>query len=331
MAFTPKHILVTGGAGFIGSWLVKGLIEQCPQAHITTLDALTYAGNVANLGDVMKHGRHSFVQGDIADTQIVQDLFEHSSFDAVINCAAETHVDRSIADATPFLRSNVLGTGVLLEAARKCWQNTPDISRCRFLQVSTDEVYGSIDAPGAFTETSPLAPNSPYSASKAGADLLVQSYGATYGLPVLISRCTNNYGPNQYPEKLLPVIIGKAMAHEPLPIYGDGQNVRDWLHVRDHVRGIITILTHGTLGEVYNIGGNNEWSNVALVRRVLDVLGKPHELMTFVPDRPGHDRRYALDASKLSGQLGWQPMENFQEGLVETIASMAPSASLAVQ
>jgi dTDP-glucose 4,6-dehydratase len=344
MTFTPQHILVTGGAGFIGSWLVRLMLTQFPETRITTLDALTYAGNRDNLGDALYHPRHTFVQGDIADAPCVNALFEQNQFDAVVNCAAETHVDRSIADASPFLRTNVVGTGVLLEAARRTFADahgpSPEAARrtfettsqeqsFRFLQVSTDEVYGSIAAPDCFTETSPLEPNSPYSASKAGADLLVQSYAATYGLPVLISRCTNNYGPNQYPEKLLPVMIGKALADEPLPIYGDGQNVRDWLHVRDHVRGLIQILTQGQVGQVYNIGGNNEWSNLDLVKRVLDLLGKPHSLIRFVPDRLGHDRRYALDASKISAQLGWQPTEAFKLGLEETIESITRVASLA--
>ncbi|MEB3245073.1 MAG: dTDP-glucose 4,6-dehydratase [Vampirovibrionales bacterium] len=323
-AYTPKRLLITGGAGFIGSWLVKLALQRWPEAHIVTLDALTYAGNLANLEPVLNHPRHQFVKGDIADAACVKALFEQYAFDAVINSAAETHVDRSIHDASPFLKSNVLGTGVLLEAARLA--NGFD----RFLQVSTDEVYGSIEAPARFTEASPLNPSSPYAASKASADLLVQSYAHTYGLNTLITRCTNNYGPNQYPEKLLPLMIQNALQHQALPVYGDGMNIRDWLHVRDHCRALLTVLERGTPGEVYNIGGCNEQTNLSVIKAVLKRLNRPESLITFVPDRLGHDRRYAIDAGKLSAQLGWQPEEAFEAGLDELVQAANTNAEALV-
>ncbi|MEW6273878.1 MAG: dTDP-glucose 4,6-dehydratase [Bacillota bacterium] len=304
------RILITGGAGFIGSNMIRYLLSKYPY-ELINLDKLTYAGNLENLAGLEHDPRYTFVRGDIADPQVVEEIFA-GKIDAVINFAAESHVDRSIADASDFIRTNVEGTRVLLEAARRH-------GAAKFIQVSTDEVYGSLGETGFFTEESPLNPSSPYSASKAAADLLALAYHRTYGLPVLITRCSNNYGPYQFPEKLIPLMITNALEDKPLPVYGDGQNVRDWLHVCDHCAALDLVLHRGRPGQVYNIGGNNERKNLEIVRLILAELGKPTSLIAFVADRPGHDRRYAIDAGKLRRELGWRPQYPFAQGLYETI------------
>lgn len=295
------RILVTGGAGFIGSNFIRYALRNHPDWYVTNLDKLTYAGNLENLRDIEGSSRYSFIKGDIADRELVDALFRENHFDSVVNFAAESHVDRSILDPAPFIDTNIKGTQVLLEAARQ-----HGISR--FVQVSTDEVYGSLGpADPPFTEESPLRPNSPYAASKAAADMMVRAYYKTYGVPSVVTRCSNNYGPYQFPEKLIPLMITNALEDKPLPVYGDGQNVRDWIHVEDHCRAIDLVIQGGQAGEVYNIGASCEMKNLDVVRAVLEVLGKPESLITFVPDRPGHDRRYAIDATKISKELGWKP------------------------
>jgi dTDP-glucose 4,6-dehydratase len=305
-----RTILVTGGAGFIGSWLIRHLLHTHPDCRVINLDSLTYAGNLDNLLDVAENPRYQFVHGDINDASLVNTWMKQ--VDMCVNVAAQTHVDRSISGPETFVTTNVNGTMTLLEAAR-----IHGIQK--FIQVSTDEVYGSLGATGFFTETSPLEPSSPYSASKTAADLLALSYYRTYDLPVCVTRCSNNYGPNQYPEKLIPLFIIKALRNEPLPVYGDGLNVRDWIHVRDHNRAVSTVLTQGVPGEVYNIGASNEWTNLAITHEILRQLGKPADLITYVDDRLGHDRRYAIDSRKIQDTLGWQPAIGFAEGLAETI------------
>jgi len=302
------RLLVTGGAGFIGSNFVRYMLSKHADYHITVLDKLTYAGNLANLKDVLHDPRFRFVRGDICDQRLVDSLVPH--VDAILNFAAETHVDRSILDAGSFIQTDVFGTFVLLEAAKRHGVR-------RFLQVSTDEVYGDVPQ-GSSMEHDPLRPRSPYSASKAGGEMLAQAYFTTYDLPVLITRGSNNYGPFQYPEKLIPVLITNAMDDQELPIYGDGLQVRDWLYVLDHCAAIDLVLHEGKPGEAYNVGGGNERVNLDIARRVLDLLGKPHSLLRFVKDRPGHDRRYSVDCSKLKG-LGWAPSRDFEEGLAETV------------
>jgi dTDP-glucose 4,6-dehydratase len=302
-------VLVTGGAGFIGSNFVRWAHAAHSDWHITTLDKLTYAGRLENLKDVMDSPRHTFVKGDIADAAIAAPLVRESTY--VIHFAAETHVDRSILSAGDFIHTDVFGTFVLLEAAREA----TDLRM--FVQISTDEVYGSV-ATGASTETDELRPRNPYSASKCGADRLAYSYWATYQVPVIITRASNNYGPNQFPEKVIPLFITNAIDNLPLPLYGDGLNIRDWLHVEDHCRGIDLLLTHGTAGEVYNIGGGNEVKNVDLTHRILELTGKTRALIKPVADRLGHDRRYCLDSSKLKG-LGWAPRADFDRGLAATV------------
>jgi dTDP-glucose 4,6-dehydratase len=304
-------IVVTGGCGFIGSNFVRYLLETDPAAQVINLDRLTYAGNPANLADVAKDRRYRFIQGDIADPDCVRAVVT-AGVDAVINFAAESHVDRSIQDSGPFVRTNVVGTQVLLDAARAG-------SVRRFLQVSTDECYGSLGPTGAFTEESPLAPNSPYAASKAAADLLVRSYVHTYGLPALITRCSNNYGPYQYPEKVIPLFITRLLKDEPVPVYGDGLNVRDWIHVRDHCAALDRVWRHGRVGEVYNIGGRCERTNLELTQALLAATGKPASLIRYVADRLGHDRRYAIDCRKIEAELGWRPAIPFAEGLRATV------------
>lgn len=298
-------ILVTGGAGFIGSHFIRHMINRPGIDLLINLDKLTYAGHLDNLRDLSRHKRYRFVRGDIANATLVDKLTK--GLDAIVNFAAETHVDRSIHDAAPFLHTNVLGTQVLLEAARK--HRTP-----RFLHISTDEVYGSI-AKGDATEKTPLDPSSPYSASKAAADHLVLSYHRTFGLPVLITRAANNYGPFQYPEKFLPLFITHALENQPLPLYGDGKNVRDWLHVLDHCTGIEAVLRKGKLGEVYNIGTGKGYANIAVARMLLKMLNRKESLMEYVKDRPGHDRRYAMSISKIQRELGWKPSIDFSRGL----------------
>lgn len=304
-------LLVTGGAGFIGSNFILYMIQQHPNYQIINMDSLTYAGNLENLKSVQHHPNYSFVQADIADKTAVDVVFQQG-IDVVVNFAAESHVDRSILEPEIFVNTNVLGTQVLLDAAKK-------YGVTKFVQVSTDEVYGSLGETGLFSETTPLAPNSPYSASKAGGDMLVRAYHETFGLPVNITRCSNNYGPYQFPEKLIPLIISRALNDESLPVYGDGLNIRDWLYVEDHCRAIDLVIHQGKLGEVYNIGGNNERTNLHIVQTILEELGKPESLITYVADRPGHDRRYGIDPAKIMNELGWKPKHNFETGIKETI------------
>jgi dTDP-glucose 4,6-dehydratase len=308
------RILVTGGCGFIGSNFIRYILQHYKPAYVTNVDVLTYAGNIANLEGVLEeHGeRYEFFKADIADADAMDALMTEHGFYAVINFAAESHVDRSINDPLNFIHTNVIGTSVLLECARRHGVQ-------RFMQISTDEVYGSLGAEGRFTEQSALDPSSPYSASKAGADLLALASYKTYGQEVLVTRCSNNYGPYQFPEKLIPLMIIKALRDEALPVYGDGKNVRDWIHVDDHCAGIVAALFEGEPGTVYNFGGNSEMVNLDLVRMILDRLGKPHSLISFVPDRLGHDRRYAIDSLFAQRELDWKPLRTFKEGLGETI------------
>lgn len=310
-----KTILVTGGAGFIGSNFVYYMLEKHPDMKIVCLDKLTYAGNLETLEEAMKNENFRFVKGDITDREAVYSLFEEESFDAVVNFAAESHVDRSIYEPEVFLKTNILGTQVLLDSCRK-------YGDIRFHQVSTDEVYGDLplDRPDLFfTEETPIHTSSPYSASKASADLLVMAYHRTYGLPVTVSRCSNNYGPYHFPEKLIPLMIANALADKSLPVYGDGKNVRDWLYVEDHCKAIDLILQNGRIGQVYNIGGHNEKTNLEVVKTVLKILGKSEDLITFVKDRPGHDMRYAIDPTKIKNELGWYPETSFDEGIEKTV------------
>lgn len=316
-------ILVTGGAGFIGAHFVRAALES--GMDVVNLDALTYAGDTRRLADARVSPGYTFINGDIRDAALVDALFAEHKFQTVVNFAAETHVDRSIDGPGVFLETNVLGTGVLLAAARDHWSIRQGDRYCTeykdgvmFLQVSTDEVYGALGADGSFSETSPLEPNSPYSASKASADMLVRSYNKTYGLPVLITRCSNNYGAWQYPEKLIPLMIKNALKNRKLPVYGDGRQVRDWLHVSDHCSAILTALARGVPGEVYNIGGGCERENIEIVRLILARLGRGDELIEYVRDRPGHDRRYAVDSGRLRA-LGWAPKYTFETGINETI------------
>lgn len=310
-----KNILVTGGAGFIGGNFIHYLLGNRPDCHITCLDALTYAGNLETLESVLEDSRLRFVHGDITDREAVYHLFEEENFDAVVNFAAESHVDRSIDTPEVFLKTNVLGTQVLLDACNR-------FGTGRYHQVSTDEVYGDLplDRPDLFfTEETPIHTSSPYSASKASADLLVMAYYRTYGTPVTISRCSNNYGPYHFPEKLIPLMILNALEDKPLPVYGDGKNVRDWLYVEDHCRAIELILENGRVGEVYNVGGHHEKQNIEVVKTILHALGKSEELIAFVKDRPGHDRRYAIDPSKIHRELGWLPQTSFDDGIQKTV------------
>jgi dTDP-glucose 4,6-dehydratase len=305
-------MLVTGGCGFIGSNFVRYVLEADPDVVVVNLDALTYAGNLANLADLAGHPRYRFVKGNVAHRAAVRAALA-GGVDSVVHFAAESHVDRSIHDSGPFVRTNVVGTQVLLDAARAAKVR-------KYVQVSTDEVYGSLGPTGYFTEETPLAPNSPYSASKAAADLLVRSYVHTFGMPAVITRCSNNYGPYQFPEKLIPLFISNLLRDEPVPVYGDGQNVRDWIHVRDHCAGVWRAWRDGRPGEVYNFGGRSERANLELTHALLDALAKPRSLIRFVEDRPGHDRRYAIDCSKVERELGWRPEVPFEQGLRETVA-----------
>jgi dTDP-glucose 4,6-dehydratase len=319
-----KKILITGGAGFIGCHVVKLFVNKYADYKIYNLDALTYAGNLENLKDVEQAANYQFIKGDITDEQFINDLFSEHGFDAVIHLAAESHVDRSILDPLSFVKTNVLGTAVLLNAAKRNWT---DKTGKLFYHVSTDEVYGSLGETGFFTEETPYDPRSPYSASKASSDHLVSAYHHTYDLPVVVSNCSNNYGSYQFPEKLLPLMINNIVHSKPLPVYGKGDNVRDWLWVDDHARAIDVIFHQGKLGETYNIGGFNEWKNLDIVHLLCEIMddklgrekGESAKLITFVKDRAGHDMRYAIDATKLNKELGWEPSLQFKEGLEKTI------------
>ncbi len=326
-----KNILITGGAGFIGSNYINLFCEE-ENVHLVNLDKLTYAGNLENI-NVENRQNYTFIQGDICDKKLVKELFEKYHFQQVINFAAESHVDNSILDPSAFVETNISGTFNLLQNAYKLWMEKPFVQKegfknARFLHISTDEVYGTLGDEGLFTEETPYAPNSPYSASKASSDFLVRSYFHTYGLPVLTTNCSNNYGPNQHDEKLIPTIIRTALKEEPIPIYGEGTNVRDWLYVVDHCKGIKLVLEKGKLGETYNIGGRNERQNIYIAQQISEILDKQQsrkngksykDLITFVVDRPGHDKRYAIDASKIERELGWKAEENFESGIEKTV------------
>ncbi len=321
-----RNILITGGAGFIGSHLVRLFVEKYPAYHIITLDKLSYAGNLHNIEDVMSCPNHTFVEGDITDATLVEELFAKHSIDGVLHLAAESHVDRSISAPMVFAHNNIIGTLTLLEAARKAWAG--EYEDKRFHHISTDEVYGALPLNGeSFSETSRYEPHSPYSASKASSDHFVRAYHDTYGLPTVITNCSNNYGENQYPEKLIPLFIYNIVHRRPLPVYGTGCNVRDWLYVGDHARALDKVFHEGRTGETYNIGGNNEWANIDLVKMLIKVVdselgreaGASEELITYVEDRAGHDMRYAIDSAKLQRELGWQPMITFEEGLRKTV------------
>jgi dTDP-glucose 4,6-dehydratase len=307
-----KKVLVTGGAGFIGSNFLNYILEKRDDWEIVNLDKLTYAGNLENLKGIQEKPNYTFVKGDITNNELVNYLFEKYRFDYVVNFAAESHVDRSILGSEIFYRTNVIGTNVLLETARRFGVE-------KFLQVSTDEVYGSLGETGLFTEGTPLDPNSPYSSSKAAADMMTKAFHHTYDLPVVITRCSNNYGPYQFPEKLIPLMIINALHDKELPVYGDGLNVRDWIYVIDHNRAVENVLENGRVGEVYNIGASREMKNIEIVKLILKILGKPESLIKFVKDRPGHDRRYAIDSSKIQNELGWKPEYEFEEAIVKTI------------
>jgi len=320
-----KKLLITGGAGFIGSHVVRLFVQKYSDYQIFNLDALTYAGNLENLKDIEDYPNYTFIKADITDAEAINDLFAQHGFDGVIHLAAESHVDRSITDPNAFIFTNVMGTANLLNAACKTWKDNYDGKR--FYHVSTDEVYGSLGAEGFFLETTPYDPQSPYSASKASSDHLVRAYGNTYGLPFVITNCSNNYGPNQFPEKLIPLFINNICTNKPLPVYGDGKYTRDWLFVIDHARAIDLVYHNGKNAETYNIGGFNEWQNIELVKllciKMDEKLGREPgtsaQLITYIKDRPGHDRRYAIDAAKINKELGWYPSVTFEEGLSQTI------------
>ena len=330
---SEKTVLVTGGAGFIGSNFVPYFVEKYPRYHILNLDKLTYAANLDNLSECAGKNNYTFVKGDICDTALVEDLFKKYDIRGVIHFAAESHVDNSITGPRAFIETNLVGTFTLLDAARNYWMEAPGRSKpgyenCRFHHISTDEVYGTLGSEGFFTENTPYAPNSPYSASKAGSDMLVRAYCHTYGMNVTVSNCSNNYGPKQHPEKLIPKIISNALGGRPIPIYGNGQNVREWLYVLDHCKAIDLIYHQGRSGETYNIGGHNEKNNLEIVDAVCAILDAKapradglsyKQQITFVADRPGHDLRYAIDAAKLTNELGWKADENFASGIVKTV------------
>jgi len=328
-----KNILVTGGAGFIGANFIPYFIENNPEYNLINLDLLTYAGDLNNLKEIENHERYTFVKGDICDRTFIEELFIKYQFHDVIHFAAESHVDNSISGPEAFIKTNILGTFNLLDTARKLWMNVPNqynegFEKARFHHVSTDEVYGTLGETGLFEETTPYAPNSPYSASKAGSDMIVRSYFHTYGMHVVTTNCSNNYGPKQHNEKLIPTIIRKAILGESIPIYGDGKNIRDWLYVLDHCKGVELAFHKGRAGETYNIGGRNERNNLQIVHTICEILnsevplkeGKYQDLITFVKDRPGHDMRYAIDATKIETELGWKADENFETGIRKTIA-----------
>ena len=306
------RLLVTGGAGFIGSHFIRYLYDKYPDYYIINYDKLTYAGNLENLASIQNTENYRFIRGDINNEELLEYVVSTYEVEIIVNFAAESHVDRSISSSSEFVTTNILGTQKLLDVAKK--------NELKFIQISTDEVYGSLGAIGLFTEETPLSPNSPYSASKASADLLVRSYYKTHGLNTMITRCSNNYGPYQYPEKLIPLMIINALEGKQLPIYGDGKNIRDWLHVKDHCSAIDLVLHHGKPGEIYNIGGNNERTNIDIVNHILDTLGLSKKRITFVPDRLGHDYRYAIDSRKIQNEIGWKPAYSFEEGIKETIA-----------
>ena len=321
-----RTILVTGGAGFIGSNFIRFILNKHPEYKVINVDALTYAGNLENLKDVCDNPNYTFIKADIRDRKKIEEIFTNFKIDNVINFAAESHVDRSIEEPEIFLTTNVIGTQVLLDVAKKQWKINPEDKYCKkyrsgvkFLQVSTDEVYGALEETGKFVETMPLMPNSPYSASKASADMIVRAYQKTFGMPVNITRCSNNYGPYQFPEKLIPLMINNCLKGKDLPVYGDGMQVRDWLHVYDHCSAIDVVLHNGVDGEIYNIGGNNEKTNIEIVKLIIKTLGKSENLIKYVKDRPGHDRRYAIDNTKITTQLGWKPVYTFEQGIKETI------------
>lgn len=328
-----KSILITGGAGFIGANFVPFFLEKYSDYHIINIDKLTYAGDLKNLSEIEEnHPRYKFLEGDICDRELIEKLFADFDIRGVIHFAAESHVDNSISGPEEFIRTNVHGTFVLLDVARKYWMEAPFTYKeayndCRFHHISTDEVYGTLGETGLFTEETPYAPNSPYSASKASSDMIVRSYFHTYGMNVVTTNCSNNYGPKQHDEKLIPTIIRKAVAKEPIPIYGDGKNIRDWLYVLDHCKGIDLVYHTGRAGETYNIGGRNERDNLYIVDKICDILNEKvpvdnfsyKSLITFVKDRPGHDRRYAIDATKIETELGWEAEENFETGIVKTV------------
>ncbi len=307
-----KNVLITGGAGFIGSNFVRYFRRVHANVTIVNFDKLTYAGNLENLEDVSTSTEYHFVKGDICEREEVEAAFKSFNIDTVVHFAAESHVDRSILGSAIFVKTNVMGTQVLLDVAKQHGVE-------RFIHVSTDEVYGSLGSTGKFIETTPLHPNSPYAASKASSDLLVLAYHHTFDLPAIVTRCSNNYGPFQFPEKLIPLMISNALTGKPLPVYGDGLNVRDWLYVEDHCSAVDAVLRKGNPGDVYNIGGNNEWKNIDIVKLILKTLGKPESLITFVKDRLGHDRRYAIDATKIKMELGWEPSRTFEKGIAATI------------
>jgi len=320
-----KNILITGGAGFIGSHVVRRFVQQYHEYHIFNLDALTYAGNLENITDIENELNYTFVKGDISDEVFIAKLFQEHQFDGVIHLAAESHVDRSIEDPMAFVKTNVIGTVNLLNAVRKQWANAAEGKR--FYHVSTDEVYGSLGAKGLFTETTPYNPNSPYSASKASSDHFVRAYGETYGLPYVLTNCSNNYGPYHFPEKLIPLFINNIINNKPLPVYGDGNYTRDWLFVKDHAVAIDLVFHQGKNHETYNIGGFNEWKNIDLVNKLCQIMetklgreaGASAKLITYVKDRPGHDLRYAIDATKINTELGWKPSVTFEQGLEITV------------
>ncbi|MDQ6999781.1 MAG: dTDP-glucose 4,6-dehydratase [Mariprofundus sp.] len=326
MTYKPNNILVTGGAGFIGSNYVRFMLSSDPDVHVVNLDLLTYAGSLDNLKDLPDASRHRFVQGDICDRSLIDRLLHEHAIDTIVHFAAESHVDNSISGPEIFVKTNVMGTFTLLEAARQYWLEGSSLSSFRFHHISTDEVYGTLEKDDpAFSETTPYAPNSPYSASKAGSDHLVRAYFHTYGLPVTTTNCSNNYGPYQHSEKLIPTIIRNCLNGSPIPVYGDGSNIRDWLYVEDHCSGIDAVIRAGRLGETYNIGGINEWANIDIVKCICKLMdefrpGGNHEtLISFVTDRPGHDWRYAIDASRMGEELGWTPTETFETGIRKTV------------
>lgn len=320
-----KRILITGGAGFIGSHVVRLFVTKYPDYHIFNLDKLTYAGNLANLSDIENNPNYTFIKGDIVDADFIETLFKEHRFDGIIHLAAESHVDRSISNPTEFVFTNVIGTVNLLNAARTIWSG--DLNGKRFYHISTDEVYGSLGESGFFTETTAYDPHSPYSASKASSDHFVRAYNDTFGIPALVSNCSNNYGSFQFPEKLIPLFINNIKTNKPLPVYGKGENVRDWLWVEDHARAIDLIYHEGKTGETYNIGGHNEWTNIALIKLLCKIMdgklkrepGESEKLITYVKDRAGHDLRYAIDSTKLQNELGWKPSLQFEEGLEKTV------------